>query len=371
MFFLGKRWAKFVLLIIAGLWAGLQQALGQTQEIFLKNEHLNIKAEQYYIKKIIDERVNRTMVASLADVGTSLNNKTKSNTADFAGGTQVALQQFVLYNNLNVKSGFPLIIRVKKFNATETTAANGSIQGKVILIMSFDVDKGDDEILHLSDYNGNAVYTRGIGPAQNMEPALRQVFENGLIYINNWMNQSISTNIKLARAVKVIFTDFSEKEEGDTIYYNPKRPLSWNDFQSRIQSNKFDAEVFPTIGYEERNEVIKGVVVITMAMKVSLPKSANWVKEGSRNSYALNHEQRHFDIAKIAALHFEQRIKAENLPVNNYDGFINEAYLDAYREMNNMQKKYDDETRHGSDELAQGQWNTFIDKELKKMILSP
>ncbi len=371
MFFWRKRWTKCFLLIMVGLWVGLQEASGQGQEIILKNEHLNIKAGQYYIKKIIDEREDRTMVALLADAGVSTNNKAKSNKVDLAGGVQVALQQFILYNNLNVKSGYPLIIRVKKFNGTEMSTTGGSLKGSVIMLMSFDIDKGEDGLLNLTDYNGTANYTRGAGPLQNMEPALRQVFENGLIYINSWMNNAVLTNIKLARSVKVIFTEYNEKEEGDTIYYNPKRPLSWNDFQSRVQSNKFDAEVFPTIGYEERNEVVKGVVIINMAIKVSLPKSANWVKDGSRNSYALNHEQRHFDIAKIAALHFEQKIKAENLTVNNYDGFINVAYLDAYRDMNNMQKKYDDETRHGSDEMAQEQWNAFIDKELKAIIQAP
>jgi hypothetical protein len=361
MIFSGRILPKYILLMIAGLWTGLQQAVGQSQEILLKNERLNIKPEQYYIKKIIDERADRTMVASLVNKGTS----TKSNTVDLAGGVQTALQQFILFNNLNFKAGFPLIVRVKKFNATEAATPNGVLQGHVTLIMSVDVDKGEEEIVHLTDYNGTANYTRGVGPAQNMEPALRQIVENGLIYIDSWMNQSISTNIKLAKSVKVIFTDFSEKAEGDTIYYNPKRPLTWNDFQSRVQSNKFDAEVFPTIGYEERNEVIKGVLVINMTMKVSLPKSANWVKDGSRSSYALNHEQRHFDIAKIVAMHFEQIVKTENLPVNNYDGFINEAYLEAYREMNSMQKKYDDETRHGADEQAQQRWNNFIDEEVK------
>jgi hypothetical protein len=367
MIFSGRILPKYILLMIAGLWTGLQQAVGQSQEIMLKNERLNIKPEQYYIQKIIDERADRTSVATLANIGTS----NKSNTADLAGGVQAALQQFILFNNLNFKSGFPLIVRIKKFNAIETATPNNGLQGHVTLIMSIDVDKGEDESVHLTDYNGTANYTRGAGPAQNMEPALRQIVENGFIYIDSWMNQSISTNIKLAKSVKVNFTDFSEKVEGDTIYYNPKRPITWNDFQSRVQSNKFDAEVFPTIGYEERNEVIKGVVVINMIMKVSLPKSANWVKDGNRSNYALNHEQRHFDIAKIAALSFEQKIKTEKLPVNNYDGFINEVYLNAYRGMNKMQKKYDDETRHGSDEQVQQRWNDFIDGELKAKVIKP
>jgi len=339
---------------------------GQIQEIILKNEHINIKPQHFYIKNITDERADKT-AALLTGSETSPNNQHEKYTADFKGGTLPVVQQLIVFNGLDINnSGFPLIGRIKKFSDTETVAGN-KVQGHILLTMSFYVDKGEDEIIHLTDYNGNADYTRGMGPAQNVEPILRQILESSLIYINTWMNQQAEHSIKLATVVKVIFTNYTEKLEGDTIYYNTKRPLSWDDFQSKIGSSKYDAEVFPTIGYEEQTEVVKGSVVIHIAMKVSLPKSACWVKSGGQNRYALNHEQRHFDIAKIAAIHFEQKLNAAHLPVNNYDGLINVDYLDAYREMNDMQKKYDDETRHGSDEPAQQKWNELIDAELSSM----
>ncbi len=354
------------LTIITG---SIQLAFGQSQEILLKNEHINIKPEHFYIKNITDERADKT-AALLTGSGTSPNNQLEKYTADFKGGTFPAVQQFIAFNGFNINnSGFSLIARLKKFSAIETVTGNKA-QGRILLVISFDVDRGGDEILHLTDYNGNADYTRGMGPAQNVEPILRQILESSLIYINTWMNQQAEHSIKLATAVKVIFTDYTEKPEGDTIYYNAKRPLSWSDFQSKTGSSKYDAEVFPTIGYDEQTGVVKGSVVIHIAMKVSLPKSASWVKSEGQNSYALNHEQRHFDIAKIAAIHFEQKLNEAHLPVNNYDGLINVDYLDAYREMNDMQKKYDDETRHGSDELAQQRWNELIDRELS-IVHSP
>ncbi|WP_259071391.1 hypothetical protein HDF24_10350 [Mucilaginibacter sp. X4EP1] len=337
-------------------------AFGQNQEIVLKNERIDIKPQRFYIKNITDERADKATVL-LTGTNSSTHQQEKY-TADFKGGTLLAVQQFIAFNDLNIKNtGFSLIVRIKKFSDTEVVAGN-KVQGHILLTISFDADRGEDEVLHLTDYNGHADYTRGTGPVQNVEPILRQILASSFLYIDTWMNREVERSIKLATAVKVIVTDYTEKPEGDTIYYNAKRPLNWSDFQSKTGSSKFDAEVFPTMGYDEQTEVIKGTVVIHIAMKVSLPKSACWVKGDGQSSYALNHEQRHFDIAKIAAIYFEQKLNSAHLPVNNYDGFINVDYLDAYREMTDMQKKYDEETRHGSDESAQHRWNDLIDSEL-------
>lgn len=159
-----------------------------------------------------------------------------------------------------------------------------------------------------------------------------------------------------------------EKPEGDSIYYSAKRLLTWDDFKSKIPNSRYDAEVFPSIGYDERTDVTNGVINVGLAIKVSLPKSAAWVRNGSMNDYTLNHEQRHFDIAKIAAEHFEQKLKVENLTTTNFEGIINVDYLDAYREMDALQKQYDDETRHGADQAEQERWNKKIDNELSLVI---
>ena len=55
----------------------------------------------------------------------------------------------------------------------------------------------------------------------------------------------------------------------------------------------------------------------------------------------------------------------EKIPANNFDGPINEDYLEAYREMSKLQKQYDNETSHGANQAAQQHWNERIDKELK------
>jgi hypothetical protein len=356
-----------VLILAFLIFPAFRFAAAQTGNIILKDEQIPVTPKEFYIANVTDERDNRGAVAWILPPA-NITDQAKAYPVDLQGGALFAIKQFIERNLPRDTAYRPITIGLKKFMVTESALTGGKVEGHVAVVMSFDITRGDNETLHLLDYKGNATYTRNAGPPQEIEPTLRHTLENGLIYLNTWMDRQAATNIKLAKAVKISFTDYEEKPEGDTIYYSFKRPLTWDDFQSKIPAGRYDAEVYPTIGYDEHTDVAKSVINVSLAIKVCLPKSASWVRDGSRNDYSLNHEQRHFDIAKIAAKHFKEKLNAENLTVGNYEGIINFDYLEAYREMNNMQKQYDDETRHGSDESAQQQWNERIDGELGKVI---
>jgi hypothetical protein len=359
---------SLILALVALLFTGFQSAAKQTGSIILKDEQIPVTPKEFYIANIIDERDDRSAIAWLLPAA-GKENQAKTYPVDLQGGGFVAIKQFISRNLPCNKALTPVIISLKKFIVTESALAGGLVQGHIAILMSFNLLQKDTTI-HLLDYKGNAAYTRNAGPPQDIEPTLRHTLENGLVYLNTWMDQQAGTNVKLAKGVKVTFKDYEEKSEGDTIYYSVNRPLTLDDFKSKIPVRRFDAEVFPGLGYDEHKEIINGIIHVSVAMKVYLPKSASWVREGSRNDYTLNHEQRHFDIVKIVAEHFKQKINATNLTVDNYEGIINFEYLESYREMDNMQKQYDAETRHGDDQSAQSQWNEKIDKELKSYAVN-
>lgn len=362
-----KVFCKIILAAAALGLSGFQIVPKTDEAIVLHDEPAQINPKEFYIAGLIDKRDDRSAVAWILRPVDIKNPSIKAFPVDFQGGGFAALKGFVDRNVRRNTAMRPIKITLKKFSVTESVLSGNVVQGRVNLVMSFNLDDGNEETIHLTDYNGTAVYNRTAGSAQEVEPTMRALLMDGLTYLNNWVNQQADTNIKLAKGVKVIFTDYEERPEGDSIYYAVKRPLTWDDFQSKIPGSKYEAEVFPTLGYDERTAIVKGVVQVHLAIKVCLPKSASWAKAGSRNDYTLNHEQRHFDIVKIAAEHFKQRIKAENLTVGNYDGPINVDYLDAYREMTNLQKQYDDETHHGMDVNEQQKWNLRIDQELSTL----
>ncbi len=341
--------------------AAFKPAVAQDNNIILRDETIPVTPKEFYIANITDERGNRSAVASLI-----LPNQPKNSLIDLQGDGFLAIKKFIDKNLPRNTSLRPLDISLKQFMVTETARPDGLINGSAALVLSFSMQNSDGDTIHLIDYNGSTTYTRSAGPAQDVEPTMRKMIENGLVYLNTWINQQAASDIKLAKAVKIEFTDYTEKPEGDTVYYATNRPLTWDDFQSKVAAMSYAAEVFPTIGYDEHKEVVKGVIKVTVVVKVSFPKSAAWAGEAGKSDYTLNHEQRHFDIAKIAAGRFEQRIKNRTLTVDNYEAIINEEYLDAYREMSEMQRQYDNETAHGANRAAQEQWNRRITGELNK-----
>ncbi|MEO6632799.1 MAG: hypothetical protein ABIN13_13785 [Mucilaginibacter sp.] len=353
--------SKFYCLLI--LFLSAFQLTQQLDFIALTDERVPITPKEFYIKYVIDERIDKSPIASILPATTNA----KPYAVDIKGGALQAIKRFINSNLPKNKELRPLIIALKKISVKENALAGNRAEGHVALVFSFYLDKGEYDKIHLADYSGTAVYNRDATQTQNIGPTVQRLLVNGLVYVNTWMNQQAETNIKLAHGVKITFSDYEEKPEGDSIYYSVKRPLTWADFQSKTPNSKYAAEVFPTVGYDEHAEVVKGIIKLHLTVKTCLSKSACWVKDGSRSDYALNHEQRHFDIVKIASEHFKQKLTAGNLGTDDYEASVNMEYLDAYREMNNLQKQYDDETHHGTDAAEQGRWNQHIDKELKAL----
>jgi hypothetical protein len=332
-------------------------------QIILKNEPIELNGQAFYVAQVSDERSTKAPSAELAT-------KTKGNkisivASNLEGGPALALSKY-LEHNLNVdKSRWPVIIQIKDLRIAETASADGRIQGEIRLALAFGLEKPYG-FEHLLDYPGRLHYARSIDNSASIERNVRSMVKGGLQYLNNWIAENAQTSVKLAKSVKISFSDYSEKVEGDTIYYSPKRPLTWSDFQSTLRpSGPYQAAVMPSIGYTQEAKVERGIVDVKLSVKAYVPKSACWASSTGRDDYALNHEQRHFDIVKIIAEQFKRKMMAKKLTPDTYEAAINMQYLDCFRDMNTMQKAYDSETGHGQNRLAQDQWNTRIDQELK------
>jgi hypothetical protein len=328
-------------------------------QLILLDEAVPFKPTTFYIADVADERADKVAIAQLVGKGNA------SQATDLQGGAAVAVNRFITRNLPKDTSLRAVVMSIKEFRLNETALPNGSVDGRINLHLSFGLRK-DYGVEHLVDYPGALHYIRPAGSMATVEGRIRSILKSGLVYFNNWMNNNVSVNRKLAGEVKISFTDYSEQPEGDTIYYAVNRPLAWADFQSRMKPpGRFEAEVMPGIGYNQQAEVIKGTIRVNVVMKTYLPKSAARANATGRNDYALNHEQRHFDITKIITEQFKQKVLCKPLTPDTFEAFINMQYLDSYRDMHAMQKAYDTETNHGANRFAQESWNNRIDKELK------
>lgn len=163
--------------------------------------------------------------------------------------------------------------------------------------------------------------------------------------------------------VKIVFTPDRRPEDpaSDSIFYQPTRKLRWADFKATPPLRGPSAAVcYTSFAYEGSSLRKHDTLTLNLTLQVFFVKSASWAKEYIKDASALSHEQLHFDITWLVALRFQQRIKMMPLNIEDYDSVIQYEYLESFREMNRLQKAYDDETSHGTSPSAQLRWQRTI-----------
>lgn len=355
-------WLSTTLIVFVGLAAGMP--MNELKPIVLQAEPLGFAPKEFYIADVIDERENRTAVAWLLPVAPSLEQLGAPRAIDLQGGALKAVQQFTRQSLARNTALRPLVIRLHEIRVSEEAGDEGRVVGRVAVAMSFAL-KYEDEYLHLVDYEGGVRYSRSPKQHTVVEPALRRSLVAALEYLNTWMDSEAGTNEKLAKGVKVFFSDYTHNAATDTVFYAPDRPLVWSDFKGKPRQGPFGAAVMPTFAYGGPSQVVDGYIHLNLSMRVFALQENCWATPLVKNDWGLNHEQRHFDIVKLIAERFKAKIKAKKLPIVDYSGLIATEYIHSFREMNRMQDQYDQETQHSRNAAAQERWNHQIDAELK------
>ncbi|WP_152426257.1 hypothetical protein [Cesiribacter andamanensis] len=357
------------ILLLVGVPAMLSAQVAQAREglpvsLQLEPQKLPFTPSEFWIADVQDERDIRSAVAWLLPAGPEPTGSA-TQAIDLKGGGHAAIRRFVQQSLPANKKLRPLQIRLKGCSITETPGQAGKVEGRISVSMEFDLQTEAGPV-HLTSYTGGVRYSRDARHHAVVEPALRQSLSRALEYLQDWMNEQAPHNEKLARGVKIFFTDYSNPLAIDTVYYSPERPLRWDDFKAApSRSSRFAASVFPSFAYRGSSEVVEGYIHLTLSMRVYVLMENSWVKPASRDAYGLNHEQRHFDLVKLVVERFKQQLQAQRYPVADYNGLIATQYIDFFREMNKVQEAYDGETGHGLNRAAQQRWNEKIDAELR------
>lgn len=173
------------------------------------------------------------------------------------------------------------------------------------------------------------------------------------------------------RHFTVIQLNFEEKESpapptSDTIYYDAQRKLQWDDFQAKPSPRGPSAAVsYTSFAYDGNSNLVNDTLRITLRLQVFFIKSASWVRPDARNSYALAHEQLHFDITRLVVERFKQKLRQTALNRDDYDSIIQYQYLQSFREMNRLQYRFDQETHHGLNAAEQIRWRDKVNVGLR------
>ncbi|GGK66097.1 hypothetical protein GCM10011405_12560 [Rufibacter glacialis] len=334
--------------------------------IQLKQEVLPFGTQEFHIKGVVDERENKKAVAFLLPLAPAAG--TTPQPVDLQNGSVAALETYIQQSLKQNQKLRPVVLRLKEFQLTEAPAEKGRVAGKAKIAVAFAVRR-EGKLLHLFDYAGSASYSRPTtGPLTMVEPLLRRMVAGSLRYLTTWVEQEAPHNEKLTHTIKVHFEDYLRHQDDDTLFYDPNRPLTWNDFQggSRV-SGSFAASIFPGLSNDIQATVQDGVVHVLVSTKPYILRNLSKILPSAKTAYSLNHEQRHFDIVKLVSEHYKQRLKPEKLTLEDYESQVKYQYLEALWEMDRLQKQYDGETGHGTNTSAQSRWDKKIDDELRAL----
>ncbi len=336
---------------------------GFGQDISFKREKISLKFEKsYYLLDVADKRSNKPN--QLGNV--------------FVFGKSVPLTlneplEKALFNhwNYSVKSkeedSLPLEIELNEVSVNERKVAPNKIAGEMKVKITFRWTRNKIP-LFLTGYSSGSTYTRP-ETAYDHEALLRRLLDGAIRQFDQWYGLNDKKNPLLARGFKLILKDVLPADQTDTVFYQPDKKLTWYDFQGKSNrpGSKYAAAVFSSMSYEGSSKMEDNYLQATISLKVFMVRSMSWGRDEARNNYTLAHEQTHFDITRIVAERFKERMKKLDLTIEDYDSQIQYEFLEAFREMNTEQEKYDSETRHGLNTEAQADWTRKVQAEITRI----
>jgi hypothetical protein len=174
-----------------------------------------------------------------------------------------------------------------------------------------------------------------------------------------------------------------------TIEWDAARPLTWADFKGPVPAGAEEHRVASTassLGWSYAFEIEMSEDRCTFGI-VRLDSTAlfhpekSWVRPGHRTAEVLEHEQGHFDIAKLFLEKFRAATrefvgarrpcdgrserKARRDAEREISRQVGTLYEEIWRQYELRQQTYDAETRHGIDREAQARWTETISMSLR------
>ena len=168
-------------------------------------------------------------------------------------------------------------------------------------------------------------------------------------------------------SVCVCLFSFAQNEK-DAMSWNHSKHLTWSDFKGKPNQNSGAAASTASgisFGFSVRR-VGNRITQFTTNVECLFYPYESWVKQESANNHILGHEQLHFDITELHTRKFRKQI-SQMKPSSNIKSRLNTLYKSISKASHDMQKLYDKETNHSINKKMQAYWQTFINKELKKL----
>lgn len=149
--------------------------------------------------------------------------------------------------------------------------------------------------------------------------------------------------------------------------FQEKPILTWDDFTGVAPKNALHAaSVNSGIAYSYNAKILENNVELEFEVRSEFYPQLSWKKNLKEDSIQLlKHEQLHWNISELFARILRQEFKKYQ-PTRNYKKEIDEIFKRVEAGRQNMQRRYDKETRHGLKLTQQREWEIYISQELFK-----
>jgi hypothetical protein len=145
------------------------------------------------------------------------------------------------------------------------------------------------------------------------------------------------------------------------------RLLTWDDFRGRHESDAFKALTYTIIDLQPRAVRFSDPIPDYHATCYFLPKessvSRKFLKEepDSVLNHVLNHEQGHYNLARIATTEINNILKQFTFNQRKSIFQADSIYRAVNARLRNIQTLYDKESNHSQNRAEQSKWNILIE----------
>ncbi|MEX1189464.1 MAG: DUF922 domain-containing protein [Bacteroidia bacterium] len=161
------------------------------------------------------------------------------------------------------------------------------------------------------------------------------------------------------------------QSKNDTIFWAKEMKLTRADFHAPEPRRTPYAGYSTTVilmDYEVESQQ-KKLIQAKFNIRAGFNKKKSWISESSRSNpdRILMHEQVHFDISELTARRLRVSLEKNRFSAN-FRKEIAQIYEDQIEKGQEMQEKYDRETKHGLDREKQKQWELKVSQLLEEEV---
>jgi len=151
----------------------------------------------------------------------------------------------------------------------------------------------------------------------------------------------------------------------NVIEWTVGRKLNWNDFKGKVPAVTREAAL-SKCGFGYATNRVNRFEKVEFTVIARFYPDQSWVHPDKTSIRLLQHEQRHFDLCEIYARKLRKLFATEKWTGADMRK-ADKLYQDTYKELAEMQQKYDEETIHGLDTEKQNEWNETLAKQLNEL----